>query len=468
MKNIAIILAAGNGTRFGTETPKQFTKLAGKPVILYTIEAFQKSLSIDEIIIVTNEEYIAQIHDIVHLNELDKVRKVICGGKERYNSTWVALQAIEYQDCHVILHDAVRPFISQRIISDCVSALKNWNAVDVVVDPTDTIVQVKDDIIDTIPNRKYLRRGQTPQAFRKSTIENAYHIFMADPLKEVSDDCGIVLKYLPDESIYTIKGEESNFKITYQQDIYLADNIIKDGLNSETSLPPLSNDHFSNKVVIVFGGTSGIGEEIVKQCRKRFAKVYAFSRSTGHDISHPEKIQEALEHVFAHEGRIDFVVNTVGLLIRKPLSFMSVLDIHNSCNVNYLGTINIAKESYSYLKKSHGMLVNFTSSSFTRGRATYSLYSSSKAAVVNFTQALAQEWLSAQVKVNCINPERTDTPMRRANFGSEPEESLLTVQEVADTTLCVMNSGYSGHIFSVRKLAPEKSHNKTLSSGVMQ
>ena len=103
--------------------------------------------------------------------------------------------------------------------------------------------------------------------------------------------------------------------------------------------------------------------------------------------------------------------------------------------VNYLAPINIAQVFYPHLKKTQGSLLLFTSSSYTRGRSGYSLYSSAKAAVVNLTQALADEWAADGVRVNCVNPERTATPMRTKAFGQEPEGTLLTAEAVAETSL---------------------------------
>lgn len=452
MKNIAVILAAGSGSRFGSAIPKQFVKLAGKPLIVYTLDAFQHSDVIDEIMIVTRYEYTEVVQDLVNQFSFDKVTKILSGGKERYDSSWSAIQAVDDDECHLIFHDAVRPFVSQRIIRDCVQALNRYNAVDVVVDPTDTIVKVCNENIMSIPDRRYLRRGQTPQAFTKKIIESAYQKFLKDPEKIASDDCGIVLKYLPNEPICIVSGEEKNFKVTHQQDIYLADNYIKDGLICQDNLTQsLLESKLSNKVVVIFGGSSGIGESLVALCRHIGANVYSFSRSNGCDITKPDCVVSALKNIIDKQGRIDYIINTVGVLIKKPLSFASDDDVLTSCHVNYMGAIHIAKYGYEYLKHSHGMLINFTSSSFTRGRSGYSLYSSSKAAIVNLTQALSEEWQSTNVRVNCINPERTDTPMRRRNFGIEPEETLLTAQSVAETTLAVMTSTSTGQIVLVRK-----------------
>ncbi|MBC8948503.1 bifunctional cytidylyltransferase/SDR family oxidoreductase [Xenorhabdus sp. TS4] len=451
MKNIAVILASGTGSRFGAKIPKQFVKLAGKPVIQYTLQSFQISKYIDEIIIVTNEMYIDFVNELVINNDFKKISKVISGGKERYESSFAAIKSIEEEECNVILHDAVRPFVSQRIIKDCVDALKEFNAIDVVVDPTDTIVKIKNGTIMSIPDRRFLARGQTPQCFKKTYIEKAYIEFLKENIKFASDDCGIFLRYFPNEPIGIVKGDESNFKITHQQDIYLADNLIKDGLLELSKREDdLIERHISDKVIVVFGGSSGIGKSIVVRAKTVGGNVYSFSRSNGVDISKSQDVKNALLKVHALEGRIDYVINTAGVLIKKPINFMHDDEIVNSCNTNYIGAINVAREAYPYLKESKGMLVNFTSSSFTRGRSTYSLYSSSKAAVVNLTQALSEEWDGVEIKVNCINPERTDTPMRRKNFGVEPVETLLTAEAVAEMTLSIMSSDYTGQIVSVK------------------
>lgn len=452
LKNIAIILASGSGTRFDSKLPKQFVKLAGKPVIQYTIEAFEAASAIDEIIIVTKEDYVDFVYELINASEFKKVSKVINGGKERYDSTWAAMAATGNEDCHLIIHDAVRPFISERIINDCITALATHNAIDVVVDAIDTIVQVDNNRIQSIPDRRSLKRGQTPQAFKKSVLKHAYNLFLADPNRAASDDCGIVLNYLPDEGVYTVQGEESNFKLTHQQDLYLADNIIKDGLFNRLEQDKTKiKQKLAHKVVVVIGGSSGIGADIVSLCEGLEAKVYSFSRSQNQlDISSLEAIEQALSDVAAKEGKIDFVINTTGLLIRKPLMTMTQQEVIDSYMINYVGVINCAQASFPYLKASRGMLINFTSSSFTRGRPNYSLYSSTKAAVVNFTQAIAEEWMPHGIKVNCINPERTDTPMRRSNFGTEPAHTLLTAQEVAEYTLAAMSFEHTGQVFSIK------------------
>lgn len=453
IKNIAIILASGTGSRFGSKQPKQFVRLAGKSVIEYTIEAFEESNSIDEIIVVTKDDYVDYVYEIVNTNLFKKVSKVIIGGAERYDSTLSAINAIKEDEANMIIHDAVRPFVNERIINDCVKALETYNAIDVVVDAVDTIVKVEDNIIQEIPDRRFLKRGQTPQAFKKTVLKEAYKLFMQDEKKVASDDCGIVLKYLPNEKIKTVQGEESNFKITHQQDIYLADNLIKDGLIGRMSHNKNEIEKsLKNKVIVVFGASSGIGEDICHLAISYGSLVDGYSRRLNSiDISRIEDITKALNQTFEKYGRIDYIVNTTGLLNRKPLMTMSENEIHDSYIINYVGVLNIARVGYKYLKDSRGMLINFTSSSYTRGRANYSIYSSTKAAIVNFTQAISQEWRSVGVKVNVINPERTATPMRVENFGLEPKDSLLSSKEVAEFTLNAMSFEHTGQVYSLKK-----------------
>lgn len=452
MKNIAVILASGNGERFGSNLPKQFVRLAGKPIIQYTIEIFESAICIDEIIIVTRIDFIDFVYSIVNGESFKKVNKVIAGGAERYHSTLSALNSINEEEANLIIHDAVRPFVTEEIISRCVNALLEYKAVDVVVDATDTIVRVNGPLIQEIPDRRFLKRGQTPQGFRLKTLRKAYDLFMRDPDKIATDDCGIVLKYLQNEPVATVNGEEENFKITHQQDIFLADNLIKDGLIGRISN---NNNDIKNtlegKIIVVVGASSGIGKDIASLAESLGAMVYRCSRSLNKvDVTSESNLIKIFNSINETYGKIDYIVNTAGVLNRKPLVSMSEQEVIESYMVNYVGVLNISRAAFKFLKKSRGMLINFTSSSYTRGRANYSIYSSCKAAIVNFTQALAEEWHAHGIKVNVINPERTATPMRTANFGNESPDTLLQSIKVAEFTLSAMTFEHTGQVYSIK------------------
>ncbi len=449
--NIAVILAGGVGSRLDSSHPKQFFKVAGKTVIEHTIEVFERNSLIDEIAVVINPAYLTTIEEIVLKNGWRKVRKILKGGAERYHSSMAAIEAYAgCQDVNLIFHDAVRPLITDRIIHDTIQALDTYNAVDVAVPAVDTIISVHGDYIDAIPDRSKLRRGQTPQGFKLETIQEAYKCALLDPDFKSTDDCGVVLKYLPNEKIYVVRGEESNMKLTYKEDSYLLDKLFQLHSFSLQEQEDAFNK-LQDKVLVIFGGSYGIGAEMAAIAKKHGAKVHCFSRSlNGVDIASLEDVRMSLQNVAAEEQRIDYVVNTAALLIREPLNNMTYADVCKVVNVNYLGMVNVALECFPYLKSSKGTLLFYTSSSYTRGRAFYSLYSSTKAAVVNFVQAISQEWESNGVRVNCINPERTKTPMRVRNFGIEDDATLLKAETVAIESLKTLLSDFTGQVIDVK------------------
>lgn len=458
-KNIAVILAAGTGQRTGFEIPKQMMKLAGKPIVEHTIFSFQTSASIDEIIIVTNADCISKIEEIVTNRAFNKVKKIISGGKERYESSLAAINASEQDaqqfDVKLIFHDAVRPLVSDRIIRDVVKALDHYNAVDVVVPTTDTMISadIITNTIDFVPERKKLRNGQTPQGFNWAIIKLAYTLALKDPGFKTTDDCGVVFKYLPDEKVYLVNGESNNIKLTYKEDLQIIDKLLQ--LNSKKIIWNHFNSRslslLKNKVIVIIGGTSGIGAEMAAIASAYQAKVIVVSRRTGIDVSKIEILRKEFENFYEQYSKIDYVINAAGILIKQPLALMEYADVMEAINTNYLGAVNIAIASHRYLTESHGHLLNFTSSSYTYGRAYYSLYSSSKAAVVNLTQALAEEWHTQYIRVNCINPERTDTPMRRRAFGIESPGTLLNAKDVALFSLGVLLNESTGHVYDLTK-----------------
>lgn len=455
MKNIAVILAGGKGNRLGNTTPKQFLKIAGKKVIEHTIDVFQNNSLIDEICVVTHPDYEAVVEDIALRNHYTKLKRILNGGAERYHSSLAAINSYAGDgEANLIFHDSVRPLVNDRIINDCIAALKKYAAVDVAIPTTDTIISVdSENEIIKIPRREMLRNGQTPQAFHLSVIKEAYRRALLDPDFRTTDDCGVVLKYMPDTPIYVVKGEQFNIKLTYKEDIFLMDKLFQ--LKSNNSISPVtSTDEYkrlADKVIVVIGGSYGIGKSICNVLQGNGITVYSFSRSSGVDVCDPYSVAKAFKDVSDTEGKIDYIVNTAGVLDRQPLCDMPYDIVAQSVSINYLGCVNVAKEAYRYLKESKGSILFYTSSSYTRGRAMYSIYSSLKAAIVNLVQALSEEWLDQGIRINCINPERTKTPMRIKNFGIEPDESLLSPEKVALVSLKVLLSSMTGEVVDVRR-----------------
>jgi 2-C-methyl-D-erythritol 4-phosphate cytidylyltransferase len=388
-----------------------------------------------------------------------KVRQILEGAASRSETTMRALDAIEHADCKVLTHDAVRPLVSSRIIADCFRALDDYDAVDVAIPSADSIIEVTPgNTIASVPRRSDLRRGQTPQGFRLPVIRKAYAAAAEDRDFEPADECTVVHRYLPEVPIGVVAGDERNMKVTEPIDIYLADKLFQ--LTSRDQLPVSRDDAgyraaLSGKTVVVFGGSYGIGADIATLAREYGANVASYSRSTtGTHVERREDIQAAVARTIEEHGSVDHVVNTAGVLPRGTLVEASEETIYNATEINYIAPMLIAQEFFPHLQRTRGSLLLFTSSSYTRGRGGYSLYSSAKAAVVNLTQALADEWASSGVRVNCVNPERTGTPMRTRAFGQEPAESLLDSMSVARASLDTLLSPGTGHVVDLRKTDP--------------
>lgn len=223
MKNYAVILASGLGKRFDNDLPKQFAKIKGKTVLEYCIEAFENNGYIDGIILVIHSQYNDFACEIIKNNGLKKVLKVVNGGNERKDSSYIGINAIENSNANVLIHDCARPFVSQDIITECVKALDKYIAVAVAIPSSDTIIKVNNGVITDIPQRDSLMRIQTPQCFRLSLIKKAHELSKDD--NNFTDDCGLVLKYnLAD--VHIIEGSCENIKITTPQDIDFANFII--------------------------------------------------------------------------------------------------------------------------------------------------------------------------------------------------------------------------------------------------
>lgn len=453
-RNIAVILAGGSGSRLGRDCPKQFLKVAGKKIIEHTLDVFEKHPSIDEIAIVSRVDYQSDLENMILQNGYKKVKKILVGGKERYHSSLSAIYAYDNDDDNLIFHDAVRPLVNNRIIDDCIEALRTYQAVDVAVKTTDTIIEVGEKAcIEHIADRSKLYNGQTPQCFKRGVIYQAYLLALKDPQFKTTDDCGVVKKYLPDIPIYVVRGETFNMKVTYIEDLFLLDKLfqLKAIQANDHNVNKDTQHSLQDKVVVVFGGSYGIGADVVAQAKLYGAQVIAYSRSlNGVDVTNVEHVRVALRNVAQQYGGIDYIVCSAGVLIKEPLASMSYEDIERSIVTNYTGCVNVAKEGYAFLKARQGSLLFYTSSSYTRGRMMYSVYSSTKAAIVNLTQALSEEWAIDKIRVNCINPERCDTPMRRKNFGIEPEGTLLDPLVVANVSLNVLASMFTGEVIDVK------------------
>ena len=222
MYNIAIILAGGIGSRVGGDTPKQLLLLDdGRSILEHSVDAFENSHYIDEIVIVMHPEWMDEAKAIVARNCWQKVKTIIPGGTERWESSWHAIEAYSGQpsDVNLLLHDAARPFVSQTIIANICKALEQHEAVTVAVPSTDTIYLTENNRLVAMPDRSTVLRAQTPQAFRLTIIRKAFEKALAQGNIGATDDVGIVHRYMPETAIFIVPGEETNKKITYKGDL---------------------------------------------------------------------------------------------------------------------------------------------------------------------------------------------------------------------------------------------------------
>jgi ribitol-5-phosphate 2-dehydrogenase (NADP+) / D-ribitol-5-phosphate cytidylyltransferase len=449
-KNLAIILAAGMGSRFKQDMPKQFAKVSGKTVIEHTIRVFDSHSNIDGIFVIITPAFYDYFMELYKSNSWKKVKKVLNGGGTRQQSSYIGINACEDENTNLIFHDAARPFITHRIIDNVIDALNKYDAVDVAIPSSDTIIEINDaKEITKIPKRKYLYRGQTPQAFDYKIIKKAHDLALKDKKADFTDDCGLVLNYELSK-VYVVNGSDVNIKITHPIDTYIADKIYQVQMTNLDNID-ISKLDLKNKVIVIYGGNRGIGRAIEQICHDKNASVYCFSRRNSCDITNSNDIKNSLSEVNKKHKKIDIIINTAAILKLGKLAEDNSQEIDYQIRLNYSANLYVAKESYQYLRKTKGLLLFFTSSSYTRGRALYSLYSSSKAAVVNLTQALSEEWMQDGIRVNVICPERTATAMRSENFGYEDPNTLLDPKKVAAKTIALFNMDITGQVIDVRR-----------------
>lgn len=230
----AAILAGGIGSRMGgTDTPKQFLDLGGKPVIVHTIEKFVINENIDKVIVLTPKNFINHTNHLIdeYVSNNENII-VIEGGKTRNDTIMNSISYIDEnfgidEDSIILTHDSVRPFVTHRIIEDNIDAAKRYGACDTVIPATDTIVEsINSKTIESIPVRDHYYQGQTPQSFNIKKLFNLITSLTEEESNILTDACKIFT--LKDEDVYLVEGEVTNIKITYPYDLKLANTILED------------------------------------------------------------------------------------------------------------------------------------------------------------------------------------------------------------------------------------------------
>lgn len=232
MKTVAIVLAAGSGSRMNADVKKQFLELAGKPILYYSLNAFQNSF-IDEIILVTSKEDIEFCkNEIVKKYDFNKVRCIVEGGRERYHSVMHGLKMIQSCD-YVYVHDAARPLVDEEMLERLKAGVEEFGSAVAAVETKDTIKIVdNENYVISTPSRNTVWIIQTPQVFKFSTITDAYerlHMRLQNISAEdihITDDA-MVVENFTNSKVKLIKGSYKNIKITTPEDMLVAERFLQ-------------------------------------------------------------------------------------------------------------------------------------------------------------------------------------------------------------------------------------------------
>ncbi len=231
----AIILSAGRGKRMEVPVEKQYIELQGKPIIYYTLKQFQESEIIEDIVLVVGEQQKDYVSDeIVGKYGFDKVRAVVCGGRERYDSVWNGLQAIRTYDLgrkgdenYVFIHDGVRMFVDGEMLKRGYENVIKYKACAAAIASKDTVALIDDGSFAVqTPERKYIRLMQTPQVFEQSLVTEAYSRLMQNKVFSLTDDSSVVEKMMK-MPVKLFEGSNWNIKITTKDDLLAAEAFLK-------------------------------------------------------------------------------------------------------------------------------------------------------------------------------------------------------------------------------------------------
>lgn len=429
LRSVGVLLAGGVGQRVGLGVPKQLIEVTGRTIIEHSLAVFEAAPEIDEIVVLMTPGYADRVREIVARGGYRKVSQVVDGGASRTESTWRALGALGAHECNVLLHDAVRPLLEPRIITECVRALESHEAVNVAIPSSDTVLVAVPgaggEMIGEVLDRARLRRSQTPQCFRLSVIREAYRRAMADPGfagLPATDDCGVVLRYLPEVPIHLVPGSERNIKVTHPGDLHIADLLLR----LPVSVPEGDRGALAGQVIVVLGGEearrpAGMapgGSELAREAARHGATVHVLTRAGGVRVEDFDSVAKALDDV----GGADHVVLAASPGHHGDLARTGGETVADAVAAGHLAALNVARAARPHLRGS--LLLELPPGSGA-------LHESGVAAVTALARALAREWAADGVRVNCVNT------------GASPAV-------VAQTSLDILISGLTGHVVDVR------------------
>lgn len=436
-----IILAGGVGMRFGSSIPKQFITIDGRRIIDITVEKF---ISIGKFICEPMEIIVAchpswnVTYDNVHVSI-----KVVNGADTRFDSFLKAYYHASTDCTKILVHDAVRPFISTDTIVSVINYLDAYDAVIPAIKPTSsTVIETPDGIRNV--NRDRVNMTQTPEGFRVNKFREIF-----DPECALNSDRTSIFSLFVDNqqacAVHLIQGSETNIKITTKSDIDLAK------ILSEKSPP--AREHRINMMIgrraLILGGTGGIGSKIVETMRAYGAIV----DSVGSNIDLCDD-----SSLLRYYGiNYDYIIHSVGTLscggrsVIKDFSETEVSEFRYCMDLMLVSAYNTAKLAVECMGNTGGKLIFIGSSASYSGRDKFALYATPKAGLNVFVESIAEEFKSKyDIHVNVINPSITDTKMVQHLSEYDRQKEKLSPATVAQRVLDYLLSNQYGQRHLIR------------------
>lgn len=420
--NIGILLASGTGQRYHSDVPKQWVKINGKTAALYALEEMLKSQIFDEIAVIVNDlkyEYIFEKYNVY----------VIQGGDNRNISVARAIEfAVNHEATHIMFHDAVRPLIKAKDFAYYFNLLDS-DKLDGII----TCAKITDTLYPVL-NRDQYKLISTPEVFKMDALEKYFNVNRLDYTA--------IYQHLPLDRVGLLLRTEPNFKLTYPTDLPVLENILK--FSPYIARTP----DLKNKQVLLLGASGGIGQAVYQQIKALGAEhIYAPSSkefSLGNDA-----INSVIPLCYSD---VDIIINAAGLAFLDTENILDNYESTMACNIK--GNLQLIQMVRRIRETNHTQQINMvfiSSSSATRGREGMTVYSASKAAVHSIVESQARLLAKQEIYLNCICPEKTDTPLLRRTKPNFKADETLLADEVSRAILsyCVVQEG--GHIVHIRK-----------------
>lgn len=430
-----ILLAGGNGTRMNNKCPKQLMTINGKTILDIVIHQFLEINLVTKIILVILEK---EFENIQRKYDNKKI-KIIKGGSTRFESSSKGLKQVENNTDYILIHDVARPFVPKKIIYNCVKYLQEgFDCCAPYLNSTNSLLQYNNSKNKySYINRANIKNIQTPSAFKKDIIINSE----LHSSQGFTDHIGKILTINPNTKLKLFLGSKKNFKITYPEDFLFAESL----MNNMNQISQL-NFNGNKKKALVFGGNSGIGASIAEHLKLNNVEVTISNskiRIQDDDLSQYKNINW------------DIIVNSIGTITTKNKK--SLINLFENINLdefnyaietNFKSCIKISKLALKTMING-GHLLFIGSSSVKKGRKNFSVYSSTKMAIVSLTQSLAEEFLSKNIMVNCLHPSRTNTKMRNV-FNNKDNQNMLLASEVGRVAMGFCNGNITGQNFFLK------------------